>query len=726
LVYLTLLTPLLVSKELLFPFVTSKAFYFRIVVELALPFYLYLLVLNKNGRPSFKNPLNILVAAFWAVNLVSALLGVNVTRSLWGNFERMGGVFYLLHLTLLYFYLLFLAQAKGKYFLDFLKLCVFLALGVAIYSLLTVWGMKPLIQDPSLPYRASAFFGNPIYLGTFFVLTVMLTAWFALRAENIQARIFYFVSILFQLGGIYISGTRGAVLGLALGALVALLAYALFSKGKIRLIGVSVFILAVMLFVAIFVFSSNRPEAKAHLRIFDLNDSNTKSRLIQWGTAVKGFKDRPVFGTGPENYYIVAGQYYNPEIAKYDRSWFDKPHNYILEILITNGLLGLFIYLGLVGFSIFALALAFKKSLISLGEFCVLLAGLLAYQIQNLFVFENVSSSLLYYVILAMAAYLWLEAESGAEKPKAALSSFDATLAYVVFVISFCICSYGIYAANIIPISVSKNVNYGYAFSSANPQAAHGYFHEAAAMPFNFDQAETGMKYGNFAVSFAQTNTNKNNASEVLKSLDESAQVLESALGGPPNQPYLLTQLATVYLVKGLQTDQKLDPRALEDVQKAISLAPNRTEARQLLLQIREYQQDWKSALALAQLNLELLPEDGGMLWQVAALNRQTGNQEAAVEFAQQALSKGYQLAGVSQGSWLIDYYNQKLAFGKSIGLYEQLLKNNKLSTNDALGLVKLYLLAGEKAKALELAQKIKALDPGLKDKVDEILKAAK
>jgi O-antigen ligase len=727
LVYLTLLTPFLVSKEFLFPFVTTKAFYFRIIIELALPFYLYLLVVKKDARPKFRNPLTILVVAFWAVNLVSSFVGVNLARSLWGNFERMGGTFYLLHLTLFYFYLLFLAQIKGKYFQDFLRLVVILASAIAIYSILTVWGMPSIIVDPSLPARASAFFGNPIYLGTFFVLTAMLTVWFALRAEKPWARYVYLLLALLQLLGLYLSGTRGAVLGLVLGGTLGLLAYTFFSKGRARIFSWSAVAVLVVLFGAIFFLSSRLPQVARHLRVFNLNDSNTQSRLIQWRTALTGFKDRPLLGTGPENYYLVANQYYNPEIAKYDRSWFDKPHNYILEILVTNGIFGLLVYLGLVMFSLLAVFRAFKKSFINLGEFCVLLAGLLAYQIQNLFVFENVSSSLLYYMVLALAAYLWLKVKSpAAGEPKPVAHVSDGTLAFSVFVVASCVCAYAFYAGNLVPAVIARNVNYGFAYSSVDPQKAYSYFHNAASLPFNIDPGETGSRYASFATVWAQNNTDKSSVPAALQSLNDAAFMLERAVDKQFNYPAFLTQLAMVYLVRGLQTDRILPASALEDVQKAISLAPNRTEARQLLIQIREYQQDWQGALALAKTNLELLSWDPLMLWQAAVLTRQIGNETAGVSLAEQALSKNFQPSSVSQIAWLRDYYNQKQAYGKSAALYEQLAKNNLLGQDDVVDLVKMYVQAGEKEKALGLAQKLEKAYPNLKDKVEAILKTVK
>jgi hypothetical protein len=121
LVILGLLSPLWTFSVLFFPYITSKAFYFRVVVLLLAPFYFYLIYSDQKLRPNLKAPINLAVIGFVVVNLIAALAGVNVSRSLWGNFERMGGVWYLMHLTALYFYVLVIGQAGIKYLKIFLK-----------------------------------------------------------------------------------------------------------------------------------------------------------------------------------------------------------------------------------------------------------------------------------------------------------------------------------------------------------------------------------------------------------------------------------------------------------------------------------------------------------------------------------------------------------------------------------------------------------------------------
>jgi O-antigen ligase/tetratricopeptide (TPR) repeat protein len=718
LVYLTLLTPFLVSKSFLFPFVTTKAFYFRIIIELALPFYLFLLIVNKKFRPNLKNPLNLLVIIFWAITLVTSLTGVNMQRSLWGNFERMGGAYYLLHLSFFYFYLVFMAQRSPKIFQFFLKLVLWVSAAIAVYSVFTTWGMHPIIPDPSLPGRASAFFGNPIYLGSFLVLPLFLTLWFFARAEKLAWKIVYFAVAFVEALSIFYSGTRGAAVGLVLGAVFASLTFLFFYKGKRKKTGI---ILVFTGFLAIgfaFFAATNVPYLRQRMRAFNLVDSNTESRILQWKVALEGYKDYPILGVGTENYYIVANKYYNPEISKYDKSWFDKPHNYVLEILVTTGIFGLLSYLGLAFLCLAALYKAYKKSLISLFEGCVLLAGFLAYQFQNLFVFDNVSSSLIYFVILAFAAFLWIESEyspnSARDGQKSAMGfNFGAS----IFVVSFIVSAYLVYATNYVPGKISKNVNFGYAYASYDPEKSYEYFHTAASLPFNFDPGESGSKYAGSAINWAQGGAKESVAAQ---GLDESISLLEKAVRYQKNYPIFWIQLSSSYLVKSMKNGQNL-PDAIDAAQKAIDLAPKRNEARQYLIRIRQMQNNLPEALKLAEENLQMYPDNPGIIWQEGQIQAQMGKMDEALKDAQEAFNKNFAPNSFSELYWLLGFYNTTNNISEIIKLYEKY--PSLLSNDDYINLVMLYKQSGQAEKAQWLAGNIIKTYPDLKPKVEKALK---
>ena len=88
---LALLTPLLIDKGYLFPFISSKLFIFRILVELALFVYIILALRDPATRPG-KSKILYLAAAYLGAVLLAGLLGVNLYKSFWGTIERGDGL----------------------------------------------------------------------------------------------------------------------------------------------------------------------------------------------------------------------------------------------------------------------------------------------------------------------------------------------------------------------------------------------------------------------------------------------------------------------------------------------------------------------------------------------------------------------------------------------------------------------------------------------------------
>ena len=64
--YLVLFTPLIVNTKFFFPFVAPKTIFFRIVIEIILAAYIFLVVANKAWRPQI-NVLTIVLAVFLGI-----------------------------------------------------------------------------------------------------------------------------------------------------------------------------------------------------------------------------------------------------------------------------------------------------------------------------------------------------------------------------------------------------------------------------------------------------------------------------------------------------------------------------------------------------------------------------------------------------------------------------------------------------------------------------------
>lgn len=725
LVCLSLLTPLIINKNFLFPFISPRAFYFRIMLDFALAFYVYLILARKEYRPSLKNPLTAAVLAFLVLNIVSSIFGVGFLKSFWGNIERMGGAWYLLHLCLLYLYILMLSQANGKLFLYVLKFFLWVSIISVLYGVWVLLGFPGFFADPSLPGRVSSTFGNPIFFASFLVLPLFLTLYFSLQETGWFMRSVYIVVAILQLLGIYQSATRGAVIGLIVGLLVFGVAYLLGAGSrKIKIYGGVVLVVMLAVIGLLFYFNNRlQPGSMLH-RMTHLIDSNSEARLLQWQVALRGFKDAPLLGVGPENYYFISNEYYNPQIYHSDPSWFDKPHNYLLEILVTTGALGFAAYVAILGAFTWILYKAFKARLLSWLEFCLLLSGMVVYQVQNLFVFDTISASIAFFVYLGFVGYLWYETQQQAEVREVRHSALGNMFLNTVFVLVLIVMVYVSYLTNWVSGRYSKDINYGYAYAAVDPVISKSYFDKALSQQFIFDPLELAGRYGDAANQALGSSVATSNPQAVSQLFDGAISTLEWATTKVDNNPIYLTELVGLYVQKASMTNQPLNPAAVVAAQKALALAPERYETMSYMMQVDLMQGQALAAVAMAQKIVELYPFSPEAKWRLGLVYQATGQMELAITSAQQALDQGFIVNAPSDMSWLINYYQQKKDYNQIVTIYEQAVQNNPKNLTLIVALAKAYLQAGEPDKAQAVKNEVLANSPAQAAQWDELMNA--
>ena len=91
LLFAALITPLLLSSKFFFPYISSKTFYFRLIIEIAFGLYLWIVFKNASFRPKWSWIERALVI-YVAIVFVTSLIGINFYRSFWGNVERGEGI----------------------------------------------------------------------------------------------------------------------------------------------------------------------------------------------------------------------------------------------------------------------------------------------------------------------------------------------------------------------------------------------------------------------------------------------------------------------------------------------------------------------------------------------------------------------------------------------------------------------------------------------------------
>jgi O-antigen ligase/tetratricopeptide (TPR) repeat protein len=453
--------PLLVANTLFFPFITGKNFGFRIIVEIVFAAWVILAVTDKAFRPKL-NMLMYAFMAFVAIIGIADIVGVAPFKSFWSNYERMEGWVTLAHLFA-YFIVLGTVLAKEKLWDAFWQTTLGVNAVIMLYSVLQIKGLLTINQggvrvDATFGnatylaiYTVFSIFIAGLFLlrrsdsyqnfkngflylgfnvGFFFLMLpnlsvsaldksasapVYLWAFIGWIGVNLalyltsflkQEKVMYGLLVVFNLFVLYYTATRGAILGLIGGVFVSGLLIAIFERNNklmrrvaIGMIATTVAIVAIFMAVRNTEFVRNSPVLGRFASI-SMTERTTLSRFKLWNMAIDGFKERPVLGWGQENFNYVFNEYFNPELYNQEQ-WFDRTHNVIFDWLIAGGILGLAAYLAVFGGTVYYIWKAKGDESFTIAEKSLLTGLLAGYFIHNLFVFDNLTSYLMYFGVVA-------------------------------------------------------------------------------------------------------------------------------------------------------------------------------------------------------------------------------------------------------------------------------------------------------------------------------------
>lgn len=400
-IFAVLFIPLIGLNNLAFPFITGKAFTFRILIEILGGIWLLLAIADKRYRPRF-SWLLVAVLAFIGIITIADIFGANSYRSFWSGFERMDGLINLLHLTV-YFLIAGAMLSTKKIWDRFLNTTIGVSAVLSLLGLIQLAGMMKINTDAG---RLDSTIGNAAYFGVYLLLHIFLTLFMLLRWEGgPKGRYVYGAIALLHTVILYFTATRSAMLGLLGGVFIATILIALLERGHkmIRKIAIGT-ILGIVLLIGGFILIRNQPFIQQNLILgrfaaISLSGAKDQARYYLWSMAIEGFKERPILGWGQENFKLVFFKRYDPALYN-DEIIFDRPHNVVLEWLIAGGLLGALGYLALFGVALRYLWFS-KKGDWSIVEKSILTGFLAGYFINGLFLFDNLTSYIIFFGFLA-------------------------------------------------------------------------------------------------------------------------------------------------------------------------------------------------------------------------------------------------------------------------------------------------------------------------------------
>ncbi len=392
--------PLVIAKDMFFPFITPKALLFRTIVEICFVGWIFLAFFYREYRPRL-NALAIAIAIFITVVSLATIFGVNPDRSFWSNFERMEGLVTYLHLAAYFLVVAHIFERKD--WIIFFNLFVVSGIIENFYVFSQKLGF---IASPQGGVRVDGTIGNSTYLAAYLIFVLGFAAILFIHAKNRGGKIFYGLASLFSLMSIYFTATRGAMLALLIAGFIFLSIYLWLVKtdtarGRLhRKIGLYVLGTLFAIPVLFLLFKNTSFVASSPVLGRFRNLSLDDARYYIWQMGWEGFKEHPVLGWGPENFGIVFSKYYRPELYAQE-PWFDRAHNIALDWLVNAGALGLVSYLAIFITAFYLLWENYKKNKTNLEVMTVIAILLAVYFLQNLFVFDNIATYLSFFTILA-------------------------------------------------------------------------------------------------------------------------------------------------------------------------------------------------------------------------------------------------------------------------------------------------------------------------------------
>lgn len=557
--------PFIVVLNYLYPWVSGKVWGFELMVEILFPLWVLLAMRRREFRPA-ANPFLWALLAYFAIATLSMIFGDMPNRSLWSKPDRLTGMFFQYHL--LAFFLMASTAWRG-----FLTKAAAVSVTVAVVSALYGLGQAYLgLGGGDGSARASASFGNPDYLGQFLVPHVFLAAWLLWRNRGNYWRVACGLGIVVLLWGIYLTGSRGALLGLVLAALAGLVIVAVKNRGRFQkaaFIGLAAIAVLVLAYLGANKWAPTRNWLYNHRYSIQFIQESTGSRSLLITNAIKGIEERPILGWGPENFESAYYFYYDPVTIKFSdyETRQDHPHNLVLDILVSIGLVGFLAY-ALVFF--FGWRSALKRQDEDKFVGLALVLALVGHLATNTFIFETTTSYVNLFVMLALLAVFIAPKVEGGEDPETHAAAVP--LAVIVAALIVWMSSYGVVNA-INASAVTAKAVVGLSDRSIQPADLQTLVTQLKSIPHPLYERDVRALASNLSAGRGEYVT------ENYKPVLEDLANVEAKLASSQQHDYV-NALVTATALQSLPPPRSAEEQAALDeaINRAVKLAPNRQE----------------------------------------------------------------------------------------------------------------------------------------------------
>ncbi len=523
------------------------------------------------------------VIGYAVISILNSIVTVNLWSSLLGTYGRFVGLFTILNLLFWVFIIINEINTREK--IRKLLWCgVITSFVISIYGIFqhqNLWvNIFAWSQDPSR--RVFATIGHSNHTAAYLGMNLMILLGLFVSEKSAKRKMLLILVFIVMSVTLLMTASRSGIISV----FVALVIWFLFSlKDKVffkrvKKLKKTILFIITVLFLTIVVFRG--PVSKLTVvertvsTIEFMRQGNIPDRVSWWFSTWDMIMDKPILGHGLSTYRDIYNRYRRtdyklPDDAQ-DHITPESAHMEYLNTWALQGILGLFAYLLMIGFTFYYGFRFIKRSKNEKDKQIIgaLLAAILVYLIQVLMSFGVITTLFMLYTFIGLIiSYSFLDDKEKEFKPHLILRIFGFVIALTIFVA-------GAY------YSVSMFAS-DYFVKNANVNAAKGDFETAMK---NYEKAiklmpYTSYYYEKYADYLFETGIRMPNNSQITFLID-AFDLYGKALRLNPSIPYVhvnkglvASRLAVILEEKDPEKSEIFKEEALNEHKTAMELSIN-------------------------------------------------------------------------------------------------------------------------------------------------------
>jgi len=647
---------------------------------------------------------------------------------------------------------------------DWQKIWDFAILIGILVSLIAIFQWQGLFKEILITaeQRPPSTIGGPIFLAIYLLLLSFLTLSFAIREKFVPKKIFYILSLFLFLFVIFLTYTRAAYFGLAVGFLYFLLFY----PRRLILLKILILIFLILGIYGIYYINAHSQLPQfiqennlllGAVQRLSIKAALEDARVSGWPIGFEALKERPILGWGPENFAVGFDKYYDPILPAIAREygsalgWWDRAHNFFLDIGVTAGIPALIIYLLLFG-SLFWQLQRLKSdanlrmkyestndSIIAHG----IQATFIGYLAANFFSFDTFSTYLISFLIIGYSLHLIsfkntesVSADQSSHQRKSASTSGISKWRWLIMFFLFIALIWFLWTKNIKPFQINTQINVA-KYQVENNMCEQGLARMEKVLPKrSFLDSYLRIKYADFMKNCGPALPGKS-----LEFAQKGREIMKEAVEIQPyfTRSWILLGNFTNILIekKSDEIINETDPEKIQKLkeelnnlkneansyfEKANKLSPKRQEVFLGWINTDLLTDEYQKAKEKAEKCIEINPRPGDCYWYLALSQITLKDFEKAKENIKIASQKGHPIDSFESLSQLAEVYTRVKNYQELEVVFKKLiqLKPNEPQYHATLAFV--YKELGEFDKAREEALIVLQLLPEARGEVELFL----